>query len=246
MHSLNFRNLFNLHRYQKIVALFGLLLAFSVHSAEAQRQFAKYNLPFSDDKWLHYGFSIGIHSAILGLKYSDQYPGLDSLHSINPSATGGFSLGFISDIRLADQLNLRFLPKVSFYEFHVDYFFTTPKNDLQKIEATYVEFPLLLKYKSQRHKNFRMYMVGGLTPWVEATGKKRKENSDNKLLTQNFNLAVEVGFGVDLYYPLFKFSPEIRFSKGLLNMLKRDEDGYHEGINTLSTNVISLYFQFSD
>ena len=89
-------------------------------------------------------------------------------------------------------------------------------------------------------------MVGGVVPGFEMSGKKRKERSENKLLIDGANLSVEVGFGVDMYYPLFKFSPEIRYSRGLLNVLKKDEFGYSRGIDRLSTHSISLFFQFSD
>ena len=138
------------------------------------------------------------------------------------------------------------LPKVSFYEFPVDYNYTDDHTDPQLIEATYVEIPILLKYKSERHKNFRVYFVGGVAPGFEVSGKKRKEQSDNRLLTKEFNVNMELGFGIDMYYQLFKFSPEIRFSKGLLNLLSEDEIGYSEGIESLKMNVVTLYLQFSD
>lgn len=215
--------------------------------ASGQKAF-EYNLPNSDARWLHYGFSIGLHSSSLQLKYSDKFitNQLDSLHSIMPANAFGFSLGFITDFRLADMFNVRVLPKVSFYEFPVDFNFTDGNVDRQLIEATYIEMPVLLKYKSQRHKNFRVYFLGGLAPGLEVSGKKRKEQSDNRLLTQDFNLNMELGFGIDMYFPLFKFSPEVRFSKGLLNILKEDKYGYSDGIESLKMNVFTIYLQFSD
>jgi hypothetical protein len=208
----------------------------------------QYNLPFSDARWLHYGFSIGLHSSSFQMKYSDKFvtPEMDSVHSIMPANAFGFSLGFITDFRIVDQFNVRILPKVSFYEFPVDYNYTDGTVDEQLIEATFIEIPILIKYKSERHKNFRVYFVGGVAPGFEVSGKKRKEQSDNRLLTSDFNVNVEMGFGIDMYYPLFKFSPEIRFSKGLLNLLKEDKYGYSDGIESLKMNVITLYLQFSD
>ena len=245
MHPSNFWNLFHLYR-NKIVGIVAIVLLLPVTS-KAQEAF-QYNLPFSDAKWLHYGFSIGLHGSNLQLKYSDKFTTseMDSVHSIMPDNAFGFSLGFITDFRLADQFNIRVLPKVSFYEFPVDYNYTDETVDRQLIEATFVEIPVLLKYKSQRHKNFRVYFVGGVSTGFEVSGKKRKEQSDNRLLTQDFNVNMELGFGIDLYYPLFKFSPEIRFSKGLLNLLKEDSQGYSDGIESLKTNVVTLYLQFSD
>ncbi|MCK5210767.1 MAG: PorT family protein [Cyclobacteriaceae bacterium] len=236
-----------LHIYWYKIGRILVLSIFIPLSLAGQDSF-QYNLPFSDSKWLHYGFSIGLHTSSFQLKYSDKFvtPEMDSVHSIMPANAFGFSLGFITDFRLADQFNIRILPKVTFFEFPVDFNFTDGNIDKQLIEATFVEIPVLIKYKSERHKNFRVYFVAGLAPGMEVSGKKRKEQSDNRLLTQDFNVNMELGFGIDMYYPLFKFSPEIRFSKGLLNLLKEDELGYSDGIESLKMNVVTLYLQFSD
>ncbi len=245
MHPSHFRHLLHIH-WNKIggILVLATLLPLSCPGQEA----FQYNLPFSDAKWLHYGFSIGLHTSSFQLKYSDKFTSreMDSVHSIMPANAFGFSLGFITDFRLEEQFNVRVLPKVSFYEFPVDFNYTDGTTNKQLIEATYVEIPILLKYKSERHKNFRVYFVGGAAPGLEVSGKKRKEQSDNRLITKDFNINVEAGFGVDMYFPLFKFSPEIRFSKGLLNLLKEDEYGFSDGIESLKMNVVTLYLQFSD
>lgn len=245
MHPANFWNLLHLYR-NKIKKAF-ILLFFLPLAGNGQEAF-QYNLPFSDAKWLHYGFSIGLHTSSFQLKYSDKFvtQEMDSVHSIMPANAFGFSLGFITDFRIVEQFNVRVLPKVSFYEFPVDYNYTDGTTNKQLIEATFVEVPIVLKYKSERHKNFRVYFVGGVAPGFEVSGKKRKEQSDNRLLTKDFNVNMELGFGIDMYYPLFKFSPEIRFSKGLLNLLKEDQYGYSDGIESLKMNVVTLYLQFSD
>lgn len=245
MHPTHFWNMLHIY-WHKIVRVF-ILAVFIPLSAMGQESFQK-NLPFSDSRWLHYGFSIGLHTSSFQLKYSDKFvtPAMDSVHSIMPGIAFGFSLGFITDFRLDDQFNIRVLPKVSFYEFPVDFNFTDGTTINQLIEATTVEIPILIKYKSERHKNFRVYFVGGVAPGFEVSGKKRKEQSDNRLLTSEFNVSVEMGFGIDMYYPLFKFSPELRFSKGLVNLLREDEYGYSHGIESLKMNVVTLYLQFSD
>ena len=245
MHSTHIWHLFNLYR-NKIARIFFLL--FFIPIASFGQEAFQFNLPFSDSRWLHYGFSIGLHTSSLQLKYSDKFVSqeMDTVHSIMPDNAFGFSLGFITDFRLADQFNVRVLPKVSFYEFPVDFNYTDGRIDRQLIEATFVEIPVLLKYKSERHKNFRVYFVGGVAPGFEVSGKKRKEQSDNQLLTSDFNVNLELGFGIDMYYPLFKFSPEIRFSKGLVNILKEDRNGYSDGIESLKMNVVTLYLKFSD
>lgn len=246
MHPTNFWHKLDVFRYQ-VIFFAAITSIFLSNTLSAQDGFQK-NLPGSDDRWLHYGFSIGIHNSGYRITYSDAFvtPGLDSLHSIMPARSIGFSLGFITDFRLADQFNLRVLPKVSFYEFPVDFNFTSNRIDRQLIESTFVEMPVLLKYKSERYRNVRMYMVGGVAPGIEASGRRRRERSENRLTADNINLALEVGAGIDIYYPLFKFSPEIRYSRGLTNVIQEDRYGYSTGIRTMSPHVISIYLQFSD
>lgn len=183
------------------------------------------------------------------MQYADNYvtPELDSLHSIMPQYSFGFSLGLIANFRLAEYLDLRIMPEVVFYEDNVDYNFIRGGQsfvDQQRVETTFVEFPILFKYKSMRRGNTRMYLIGGIEPGIEATGKKEDQNDEDKLLVNGTNLTAQIGFGLDVYFPLFKFAPEIRFSRGLLNMKNDKVNRYGEPIQRLATNTVTLYFLF--
>ncbi|WPP49010.1 type IX secretion/gliding motility protein PorT/SprT [Catalinimonas niigatensis] len=238
---------FHLHG-QKVV-LFCLLLITCFFS-EAEAQLVKTdNLPNYDNRWLHYGFSIGMHSSSYRLQYNDNFtsPEFDSLHSIMPSNSFGFSLGLIANFRLAEFLDLRVTPEVVFYENKLDYNYIRAGQSIseeQTVETTFVEFPVLLKYKSMRRGNTRMYLIGGIEPGIEATGKKKDQNDESKLLVNGTNLSAQVGFGLDIYFPLFKFAPEIRFSRGLLNMKNEKENPYGAPIQQLATNTVTLYLLF--
>ena len=84
-----------------------------------------------------------------------------------------------------------------------------------------------------------MFLVGGVKGTLEASGRKDDEAVD-KLRTKNSNLFIEFGFGLDIYYPLFKFSPEIRFSRGLINVLTDDQNRFTSSINRLKMNTVTL------
>ena len=155
----------------------------------------------------------------------------------------GFALGFIVNMRLGEFFDLRTTPKVSFYEFMVEYNFIGSSQINQLVEATFVEIPILFKYKSIRWTNSRIYVIGGLISGYQASGNKDDEK-ERKLQTADFNLAGELGFGFDIYFPLFKFSPEIRFSRGLTNMIREDKYGYSDGIKRLTTNTFTIYLLF--
>ncbi|MDB5273061.1 MAG: PorT-related protein [Chitinophagaceae bacterium] len=218
------------------------LLVFLIVSTTARAQDPKWsNSPKYDDRILHYGFSIGLGTSGYHAKLSQTFLN-DTVNSVRPTFSSAFTLGFVVSLRLAEQLDLRLLPTVGFYEHQVDYKFLTTTNT-QSIESTFLEFPLLLKYKSQRRRNSRMYLVAGGKLSVEA-GAKKKEKKKTELRTQGTDFAVEYGVGFDFYMPLFKFSPELRMSHGLVNMLVPDQNIYSQSISKLTTHTLTLYLHF--
>ena len=54
----------------------------------------------------------------------------------------------------------------------------------------------------------------------------------------------EIGFGFDFYLEYFKFSPQIKISHGILNIISIDETVYTKSINRLSTNGWMISFTF--
>ena len=83
------------------------------------------------------------------------------------------------------------------------------------------------------------------TVYFQVSGRNRNEElGDEYLITKEFNFSGELGFGGDIYYPLFKFSPEIRFSKGFVNLLGDENNAYGAGLRRINTNTISLILFF--
>lgn len=244
MQAFNIWHKFDLH-WRKVVLVVAIVLFFS-SGVFSQRQVGVNN-PNYDDRFISYGFLIGIHTSAYQLKYSEEFTtrSLDSLYSVSPRWSAGFSLGFIVNMRLAELVDLRATPKVAFYEHALEYQRLDDPIIEELVETTVVELPILLKLKSERRGNVRMYLVGGVKPGFEASGKNDVESlGDDNLTVKEFNLSLDAGFGLDLYYPLFKFSPEIRFSRGITNMLGSENNEFSAGINRLNTNTVTLYFLF--
>lgn len=237
-----------LHIYSpKIIVVLAVLLCISQEGYSQKKRWVNQNNPNYDERKLSYGFLIGLHSTAYQIKYADRFvtPDLDTVYSIEPGWSPGFSLGFIVNYRLTDLLDFRITPKVAFYEHTLRYLYTdeTPTEE-KLVETTMVELPFLLKYKSERRGNIRMYMVGGVKPGLEASGKKAMENVSSNVGITSMNLSLEAGFGFDLYYPLFKFSPEIRFSRGIVNILENTTNQYGQPLERVNTNTITLYLLF--
>ena len=241
-----------LHLYgYKIILLSAALTIVGIIECSSQRrgifhEDATENLLDYDDQWIQYGFLMSLHNSRYRIEYDDIFttPQMDSLHSIVPGHLSGFKLGFVINIFLFQYLDLRLLPTVGFYEFDLTYRRTNnvPLRELK--DATMMELPLLLKYKSVRRGNLAMYLVGGINPAFEAAGKGDRAVKRDKLELKNFNLAFDVGAGLDIYYPLFKFSPEVRYSFGLTNLLNDDRNDFTVNLSRLVTHNIAFFITF--
>lgn len=243
MYSINIWHKFNLLGKKIVFLVLGILL---YSSSFAQSDSELYNPRYDERKVITYGFSLGFQSTSYRLKYSDFFvdPAMDSVHSILPKSRPGFKLGFIVNFKLAQFLDLRITPTVSFAEYILEYNFVGGDQFTELVESTGVEFPILFKYKSQRRNNLRMYLIWGITPIIEAAGKSSLEEDLTRLQIEKFNANLELGFGLDMYYPLFKFSPEVRFAYGLVNILSPLENDKSAGIDELRTKTLSFYFHF--
>lgn len=233
---------------QKVI-IFLLLGVCKVVLAQNNTPKPEINLPNYDNKKLHYGFILAGNYATYTLKPSTYfYDNNDTVKRVEPSGVGGFTLGFILNARLHDNFDFRLTPQVGFYQRGVEYTLFSKKtgtkiSDKQMVEATFVELPLLVKYKSQRRNNFRMYVVGGVKPSI-STSNKNKDQRPDKLRFNSYDFAIDYGLGCDIYFPLFKLSPEIRFSNGLVNMKAPDKNIYAYSIQNLRTNTITFMLNF--
>ena len=167
---------------------------------------------------------------------------------ISPS----LGVGFIGDARLGGPRSpfiLRFSPGVNFLTRKVEF---TPRNYrapdsvvTQEVTSTVIQFPLMLKYQSDRRRNARMYMIAGINPVLTASNR-RSDPLRNQLRALNNDLTLEYGVGLDLFYPLFKLAPELRFSHGLKNLLVPHNDVFSNSLQSISTNSVTLYINIQN
>ena len=201
MQTINLWHQLHLHR-SKARKLVLLLLTFLLVGGVQAQNFSQINLPDYDNRLLHFGFTLGVHQSSYRLQYNSDFDSefLDSLHSIQVRQRYGFSIGFLANFHVAQYLDLRPMFKVSFYEYLLDYNYTTRTDPIPKRnEAAYVELPLTFKYRSLRRRNFGMYLVGGVTPGVQVGGRPDDDTDPSVLHVYGENLSVEYGLGLDIY-----------------------------------------------
>lgn len=237
------------YMHHKAKVFFAVLFIILLHSSGfSQIPGGIQNLPGYDVKRLRFGFILGVNEMNFSVKRSPDYRTFDSLMIVQPESQWGFHIGIISDLRLGDYFNARFIPSLSFGDRILNYSIIDKgdiKNYTKKIESTFVDFPLLLKFKSDRMTNVRAYVIGGFKYSIDmaSLAKKRVQDQDVIKLKRN-DFSLEFGTGFDFYLEYFKFGIEIKMAYGIRDLLKREGTIYTNTIEKLNTKIFYLTFTF--
>ena len=185
------------------------------------------NLARYDFQKIHFGFTLGINELNFNLQKNSNTITNDTLKTIYTKSQKGFNLGIVSNLRLGKYTDLRFVPALIFGERQLEYGFLNNANSnnekLKKIESTLLEFPVYLKYKSERYNNFRAYIMSGIKYSMDIASQDEIDDEGQEIVKLKKNdLMGEIGFGLDFYLEYFKFSPQIKISHGLINLLTKD------------------------
>ncbi len=228
-----------------ILIFFFISLTFSSYS---QRHKKPQNLPRYDFKKIHFGFTLGINSLNFHINKNNDFLINDTLLTMLAEDQKGFNLGIVSNLRLGRYTDLRFIPTLVFGERILNYKFNNQSNlTLQdkRIESTLIDFPISFKYKSARYNNFRTYVICGVKYSLDIASQSEIDDEGQEIVKlNNHDLMLEGGFGIDFYLQYFKFSPQIKLSHGIINVLSQDNTLYTETINNLKTTSWMLSFTF--
>ena len=229
----------------KKVLLFGFFLMISAPFL-AQKEPVE-NLPTFDERKLHYGFYLGINQNDFKLNLRNST--IENA-DITVEASLGFNVGLIADFRLHKNLSLRFEPGLmtnskKVYFNHV----LTAQDSVREIGSTYLHVPLLLKFSTDRYKNIRPYLLGGISYNYNFSSNEanQDDNSSGQFRMKSSDFMYEVGLGIDIYLNFFKFSPSIRGVFAINNEIKYDTDPNSQWtapINFMGNRGVFLTFAF--
>lgn len=211
------------------------------------RLFAQPNLEQYDNKLFHFGFTIAVNNASMRIdSKSTAFQPPDSLKTVNQTSFPGIGLGAISNLRLGEYWDLRMMfPVISFVERDLTYQFTNTQK-IVKVESAYCDLSLLVKYKSARRKNTRLYVIAGLRGSYDLSSTYRQDRSLQAPVVSLIPMTYgyEGGFGLDMYFEYFKFSPEIKWCNTFGNAMYRDGFIYTNTIERMAPRLFQLSLHF--
>jgi hypothetical protein len=220
-------------------------------SAQGVKGIKSENLPNFDLRRFHFGFLLSYNTSDFFMTLKSRAPFQDSVLTLDHVKQPGFNLGIVASLNMTKNLSLRFLPTLAFEDRILEYRFRSADGKTlffkKPVESTYLEFPLLLKMRSDRINNFAVYVVAGGKFGIDMASRKDVNNDideDIVVKLDKYDYSAEVGGGCDMFLPYFKFGIELKMAVGIPNVLVDDGTRFSTPLQSLRTKTWVLSFTF--
>lgn len=200
-------------------------------------------------KW-SYGYFLGFNNYDFNFDYHEDLRDIQVLRSV------GFSVGLVGNMRVNDYIDIRMEPGLFITKrnlhYHSSYFTGLSYNDsdlLREVNSTYIHLPLLLKLSTKRVNNIKPFIVGGFSTAINLSSNESNpdDNSNGQFRTKSGMLFYELGTGIDIYLPWFKFTPSVRGIFAINDELVKDKDPnspWTSNIVSMKTRGLFINFTF--
>ncbi len=225
------------------------LLAFS-SSAQKKRSNDYQSANYRDfsSKPFFFGLTLGYNQTNYKIFRSGFFLTSDSIVGINSAKGQGFIVSVISNLKVGESVDFRLMPTFSFTERKLAFDLINSSKPLleRKAESVFIELPFQVRYKTNPYKDMRAFVLGGVKYSFDVSNKNRAIEANNILKIAPTDFSIELGGGLQFFMPFFIFSPEIKYSHGLNNILIYN--GQKETSKVLDkvfsrTWTISLHFE---
>jgi len=169
-------------------------------------------------KALYWGISLGLNTSNFRIDRQPHSESNDTILSIDDKSQPGFNLGLIGNWQFNRYFDLRFIPNMTFGEKLIQYNTISGIAD-NRIKTTYISLPVHIRYKSEPVNDWRLFVVAGLKYELNIDPQVKTTSEPNKILLQKSGVSMEYGIGLQYFFPYFIFSPELKYSHSLNNVL---------------------------
>ena len=228
--------------------VFALSICFlSVISLTAQSARGNYNFLDFNQKPYYFGITLAYNSSNFKVYQSKDFILNDSINKVESVTGPGFNLGIVTNLKIGENFDIRFLPTLSFGERNINYSPTSinRKPFARRVESVFVEIPFHARYKSDPFHDTRLFVIAGVKYSFDVASDSRSRQAESLVKIAPNDFAFEVGAGVQMFLPYFIFSPEIKFSHGLNNILIFDKNLEESSIiDKVLSRTFTLSFHF--
>lgn len=224
-------------------------MVFSISLAQGQKRGNAFNYLDFKNKPYYFGISMGYAGSNYRLQHSEDFI-LNEEYRIVESVSGpGMRIGVIGNLKFGEFFDFRMIPGFAFTERSIDYRNVnrdgTSSIESEKIEATFFELPLLIRYKSEPYKDMRFFLLGGLKYTYDISNTSRTRQAETLLKIAPHDYSAEFGVGVQFFFPYFIFSPQIKVSHGIGNILLYNPALEKSNvIEKIHSRMLSITFSF--
>ena len=200
---------------------------FIISAISAQRET---NRPDHDNLPYYFGLTFGYSNMSMHTSKSPRFTQYDSVLSVEPGSSGGFSAGLLATLKLTNRFEFRASPQLivggaRYFTYTLKY----PNSNEAEVEkktlpSTIFTLPLQVKFNSDRIDNFRVYMLGGLTADMDLASNSNERNAEDLIKLKKNDYAMEAGVGFNFFLKFVTLSPELKVHYGLTNIHDRDKD----------------------
>jgi hypothetical protein len=209
------------------------------------------NLGNFESRYYHFGFLLSANQSSFFVDYKPDFTFGDSLLSIDNVPQSGFNLALLASLNPIKNVNLRFVPGLSFQDRGLNYTFLEDgevTTYLKRTESVWLQFPLVLKLRTNRVGNFAAYALTGAGYGIDMQSQKDvNSNVAGKIILklEKTDLTVDAGGGVEFFLPYFKFGLEMKTCFGTRDILIQELNQFTDPIAKLRsrTFVFSLTFE---
>lgn len=216
--------------------LFSLGIVWCMVTSAVAQQSKLQNMPYIDQRIIHFGFSLGTHTQDLSFVHSGvATDDGETWYAEVPSFSPGFNVSLLADLYINPYMNVRFSPGMFFGNKSIT-LRESGSGDTERvnIKSNYIMLPLDVKFATPRVNNYKPYVLVGAGATFDVS-----KRADLSLRTNTADLFWEVGIGCDLYLYYFKLIPELKFVFGITDAIDRTRDDLTDPLEIKYTNAIS-------
>ncbi|MFM9986123.1 MAG: outer membrane beta-barrel protein [Flavobacteriales bacterium] len=235
----------------RITFIAAILLLLCTVVSNAQKIKGHENLGNFDNRMYHFGFLLSYNQSSFFIDYKPDFTFQDSLLGIDNVPQAGFNLALLASFNPIKNVNLRFIPGLSFQDRGLNYRFLksdgTTETFLKRTESVWLEFPLLLKLRTNRVNNFSAYALIGGKLGLDMQSQKDVSSAvagNIVVKLQDRDASIDAGGGFDFFLPYFKFGIELKTAFGMKDVLIHEVNQFADPIARLRTRTFVLSFTF--